>query len=309
MKLNQLEALIAIADRQGIAGAADKLNVSQPAITKSLSSLEQELGVALLDRSGYRLKLSVFGEALLLRARAISAEVSKAREDIAMLRDQKQHMIRFNGTPGTMPILIPESIKKARKVIPHLNIEFIGEINSGPAIKYKELAEGLYDLLIYTFDADHETYNYDFAYEPLLEVRVLVLANKNHPATHLSQPSLDDLSHFEWLFPSGKDTLPYKTIRQAFLNANATFPESVLPLPTRQMIFSFLKDSDYLAFVPYHPAIADRELEEFTVIDVDCVPFGWWLYIFNRKSTVLSEGMTTFIESMKTVVRDAESNK
>ena len=172
MKLNQLEALVAIADGRGIAGAAKKLGISQPAITKSLSNLEHDLGVDLFDRSEYRLKLSKFGEKLLPRARAISSEMKMAYREIQLLKETGQEVIRFNGAPGVMPRLIPQACQRARKTLPGFIIDFCGEISAVDKRKFNDLAEGVYDLLIYPIEKND---NLDgFKYEPLLDINLVL---------------------------------------------------------------------------------------------------------------------------------------
>ena len=61
MNLRQLQTLITIADAGGFAGAAGRLNLSQPAASRQIQALEAELGVLLFDRIGRRLQLTSEG--------------------------------------------------------------------------------------------------------------------------------------------------------------------------------------------------------------------------------------------------------
>ena len=306
MKLNQLEALIAVADGYGIAGAANKLNISQPAITKSLRNLEEDVGVALLDRSEYRLKLTTYGEILLNRARAISTEVEKARLDIRLMQERNQQLLLYNSSPGPMPLLIPNGLQRAHEKMPGLLVEFAGELIGSTETKYGGLAQGLYDLLIYPVEKTHNVDN--FICQPLMDIKLIVKARKGHPATKLRKPSLQELRKFAWLSPS-KVGLPNRIIEEAFAYAGVKCPDMLLPLPLRSMIFAYLRNTDFLAFVPSHPAIDEEDTHEFLTIDADIPLMGWTLHLLQRKSSIPSKGMNTFITELKTIVTEAESSQ
>ena len=305
MKLNQLEALIAIADKQGIAGAAEKLNVSQPAITKSLSSLENELGVDLLDRSAYRLKLNAYGEMLLTHARAIAAESEQAVSNIQRMRDKGQQTIRVNCPPGIMPTLIPLALQRARKKIPGLIFELEGPLIASPESKYRGLSEGDYDLLIYATEDTHDTENFDC--ELLIEdVQMIILASKDHPALKLDKPSLKELVDFDWV-SSSKTGPSHKLLQNAFAAEGVKIPDSMLFLPLADMIYSLLQHGEYLAFVAYHPAIVE-ELE-FRVIDADFPNQQLSVSLLQRKTSNPSKAMQIFIEELKQVALLAKQGK
>src|SRR4051794_34509342 len=62
MKLSQLRTFVAIAEHGGFARGAARLNLTQPATSRQISSLESELGVPLFDRIGRRIRLTSEGE-------------------------------------------------------------------------------------------------------------------------------------------------------------------------------------------------------------------------------------------------------
>jgi LysR family transcriptional regulator, regulator of abg operon len=81
MRLQSIEQFIAVVDAGSIRGAARLLNMSQPALTRALQQLEEELGVQLMHRSGKGVTPSVAGSAFLSRARVAEAELRKAAEE------------------------------------------------------------------------------------------------------------------------------------------------------------------------------------------------------------------------------------
>ena len=75
MKLQRIEHFIAVAEAGSIRGAARSLEMSQPALTRSIQQLEQDLGVQLMRRGVDGSSLTPAGRTFLARARTAQAEL------------------------------------------------------------------------------------------------------------------------------------------------------------------------------------------------------------------------------------------
>lgn len=75
MSLVQLESFVAVAEEGHVGRAARRLHMTQPPLTRRIQSLEDELGVALFERTPRGMQLRPAGRALLLHAREILARV------------------------------------------------------------------------------------------------------------------------------------------------------------------------------------------------------------------------------------------
>ncbi len=85
MDLANLSAFIAIAETGSFSGAADRLFLTQPAISKRIAGLEQQLGVRLFDRLGREVTLTEAGRALLPRAYQILNVLDDTRRALTNL--------------------------------------------------------------------------------------------------------------------------------------------------------------------------------------------------------------------------------
>jgi DNA-binding transcriptional LysR family regulator len=81
VSLDQLRAVVTIAEAGTIVRAARRLHISQPPLTRKVRALEDELGVAIFERGTRGMRLTPAGEVLLERARAILADVERAAAD------------------------------------------------------------------------------------------------------------------------------------------------------------------------------------------------------------------------------------
>ncbi|HEY0824475.1 MAG TPA: LysR family transcriptional regulator, partial [Ramlibacter sp.] len=81
MQLTQLRNFITMVDAGSIRAGARELGISQPAATKGLRALEQELDTVLVQRSSRGVVLTEAGKAFLTRARAVQREIRQAREE------------------------------------------------------------------------------------------------------------------------------------------------------------------------------------------------------------------------------------
>ena len=84
MELHQLECFLELSRFQNVSVTAELLNISQPALSKTISLLESELGVKLFDRVGRRIVLNDHGK---MFARYVESVLSTLREGTRNVRD------------------------------------------------------------------------------------------------------------------------------------------------------------------------------------------------------------------------------
>jgi DNA-binding transcriptional LysR family regulator len=85
MDISALQAFIAVAESGSFSRAAERIFLTQPAVSKRIAALEQDIGARLFDRIGRKIHLTQAGEALLLRTRAVLGELEDIKRDITNL--------------------------------------------------------------------------------------------------------------------------------------------------------------------------------------------------------------------------------
>ena len=125
MNLRHLRTFTAIADAGGVARAAARLNLSQPAASRQISTLEAELGVPLFDRVGRRVQLTSEGEDLLRRRRHLLNEADLLGERARALKGGQAGTLRMGATPHVIETLLAEFLPHYRRRHPGVEIRLI----------------------------------------------------------------------------------------------------------------------------------------------------------------------------------------
>ena len=103
MDLRQLRVLLAVIEKGSLGRASEWLNTSQPAVTKTIQRLEEELDVSLFDRDARGMRPTQFAECLATHARSISIGFSQAIDDVKSLKRGAKGIV----TIGSPPLVTP----------------------------------------------------------------------------------------------------------------------------------------------------------------------------------------------------------
>ena len=120
VQLHQLEYLVAVVDEGGFTRAADQLRVAQPGVSAQVRKLERELGHALLDRSGHRVRATPVGVEVIAAARVALDAVAGVRRVVDDLDGLLRGTVRA-GMVGSGPFLdVPGVVADFSTAHPHV---------------------------------------------------------------------------------------------------------------------------------------------------------------------------------------------
>ena len=126
MELHHLKAFVTVADEQHLTRAADRLCLSQPAISAHIKALEQELALTLFERTPKGMVPTAAGEALLAYARRALTAVDEVGHQAEALRGEVIGAVRIglNTDAGFLRLVELQTLLRERH--PRLEIEFLG---------------------------------------------------------------------------------------------------------------------------------------------------------------------------------------
>lgn len=121
MNLQRLEHFVAVAETGGLRQAARRVHLSQPALSKSMAKLEDELGIRLFDRGG-TLTLTALGEQVLERVRRVVAASGDLERELLLLRGGQLGELRIGCGPILAECLLGRAVAALHAVYPALHV-------------------------------------------------------------------------------------------------------------------------------------------------------------------------------------------
>jgi len=235
VRLKQIQDFVVVIETGSIRGAARKLGVSQPAITKSVRGLESELHAQLVKRTPHGVMPTAAGRAFLARARAAQTELRKGQEEVTQLGGQGLGSVAVGSGPTGMLLLVPDAVARFRQQFPLVSIRIVEAFSTAflPLVRDETL-----DFAIGTRTVDK--LDPAFAFRPLLRNDFIIAARKGHPMRNAR--SLAQLASAEWIVPQRGGPL-----QRAFVSANLPVPRQVVYCESYSTILTLLAKTDMLA--------------------------------------------------------------
>jgi DNA-binding transcriptional LysR family regulator len=200
MDVRQLEMFRAVAEEGAFIRAAERMHVSQSAISRQLQLLEQELGTMLLRRTGRGVTLTPHGEVLLTTANRINREIQDALSQISDTLALQRGLLSLGGGMTVSLYILPKLLKRFRTLYKNVDLR----ITTGEAdVLLRLLRTGQVDLALLTLPIVAD----DLEVRPVLKEEMVVVTSGNHPLTRRRTIESQSLRRYPFvLFESGSNT-------------------------------------------------------------------------------------------------------
>ncbi|GBO54334.1 nitrogen assimilation transcriptional activator NtcB [Pseudanabaena sp. lw0831] len=188
MRLEQLQAFLAVAETGNFQQAAQRCGVSQSTISRQVQSLEAAVGISLFHRQG-NAKLTLGGDRLLPHAKKICQIWSSAEQELLDLQAGKQTELCVAGIPSACAYQLPPILQKFSKAYPNVQLR-VTTLGSDRALKV--LKDGLIDIAI-VMNNPFLTASSEMVVEQLYEEKIQLLLTVNHPLCRKESLTWKDL--------------------------------------------------------------------------------------------------------------------
>lgn len=195
MDTQNLQAFVAVALSRSFSLAAEKLHITQPAISKRIHMLEQQLDTQLFDRIGRQVSLTEAGRTLLPHAESILAAMKTARQAVADLSGETKGQLKLITSHHIGLHRLPKILREYTERYPLVELD-IRFMDSGEA--YAAVLKGDCDLGIITEVAQHDT---ALNTRTVWTDTMLFVAAPQHPLSQLNTVTLADISPYQALLP------------------------------------------------------------------------------------------------------------
>ncbi|MGB3514953.1 MAG: LysR substrate-binding domain-containing protein [Elainellaceae cyanobacterium] len=196
MEIYQLKVFLEVARCLSFTEAADTLNLTQPAVSAKIKSLESELKAPLFRRLGRRIELTQVGEYLLEEGSSLVDLESCLMAEIEAIKQGKFSTLKIGCMPDILSNWLPSVLYEYRRVHPDVQtkcLQFDAVESLYRAIKTGEVDLGISDLSFSTFGEILEL--------PIGSVHYSLVVSSSHQLAQRSWLSLKELTNQVWVLP------------------------------------------------------------------------------------------------------------
>ncbi len=249
MDFRDLKYFEVIAFEGNLARAAERLHRTQPALTKCIDRLEEDLGASLFEKDGRGMRLTAAGQVLVKRTRQM---VIMAEDTAREMRDYAGGLrgtVRIGCVPTLAEHMMPQVFARLLAEAPEIKVTLVVGMNDN---LLASLHDGELDLMVGPIiDTDD-----DIVSEQIAADTVVVMASEQHPIFD-GPPTLARLLDYQWMLPA-----PTVASRQWL---DQTFERHGMPRPRVQIesnvlnaILPILESTPLLGFVTRFNLVAGR---------------------------------------------------
>jgi DNA-binding transcriptional LysR family regulator len=296
LKLRDLDILTALIETGSMGKAANRLNISQPAVSKAIAELERTLGVRLVDRSRRGIMPTPFGLALKKRSLAIFNDLRQSVQDIDFLSDPTTGEIRIGTTEPVAVAIVSPCIDRLSRKYPRMSFHVV----AGDTTRlYGELMERNIELAISRMVGPLPD---ELAAEILFYDSLAVLTSAQNPLTRRRKLTLAELMSEPWaLLPP--DSFFGSLVAEAFRASGHEPPCSTVVTLSEYMKNDLLATGRFLTVLPSFMLKVHRRYPPLKALPVSLpnprMPIG----IITSKNRTLTPLAQLFIETVRAIAK------
>lgn len=281
-----------------MAKAAEHLSISQPVISKMIATLEQTLGVTLLERSRLGVEPTLYGKALLKRSIALCNDLRSGVDELQSLADPTMGELRIGSTEPVMAGLLPTIIDRLSRQYPKLALHVIeGE---PPELQDRHLRNHDIDLMIGRLP--NPTPAADTDVQVLLHESGVVVAGLKNPWMRRRKIRLAELIHERWCLPP-RDSFPGGWIANAFHASGLEVPRASVTVYSILMQTTLLSTGRFLSFLPATMLHFSAKRLSMKVLPVEMPIQMWPIGIVTLKGRTPNPAQRLLVECAREIAR------
>lgn len=288
MTLNQLLYFQKVAKSQHFRQAAAELNISQPSLSRSMATLEEELDIILFERAGRNVHLTKYGRIFLEHVDRILTEVNLATE----------RMRQLSGTEGHVDIAYVFPL--AGSYIPHMVRKFLlKDKNSSVTFSFHQshtadMIAGLkadkYDVIFGSY-VENEP---DIQFVPIINQKMVVITPCGHPLSEKKAVSLNDLECYPLIGYDRSSGLG-KFTRRIYESHNLA-ADIICESPDENAISALVAEDFGIALVADVDLIRERNV---CILPLEDAEFTHTVYLAYKKDHYLISAVKNFIQFIR----------
>lgn len=257
----RLKVFHTVASRSSFTKASEELNISQPAVTKHIKEIENQLSTKLFDRKGSSIQLTQSGKILFEYAEKIRNIYRDLEFEINQVNQQHKGKLIIGASTTVAQYILPEILAKFNSYYKDIKIELI---THNTEIISELLKEGRIDLGI----IEGESQSNYFDYQIFKADEIVLVAKANHLLANKTL-NIKDLYHLELIFREpGSGSLEFIQNRLKEKGISLDELNIVMQLGSSESIKNYLLYSNSLAFLSISTVLNELKNKQLSIIDI-----------------------------------------
>lgn len=257
----RLKVFHTVASRSSFTKASEELNISQPAVTKHIKEIENQLNTKLFNRKGTSIQLTQSGKILFEYAEKIRNIYRDLEFEIHQINQKHQGKLIIGASTTVAQYILPEILAKFKSYYKDLKIELI---THNTEMISELLKDGKIDLGI----IEGESQSAYFDYQKFKPDEIVLVAKANHPLANKTL-NIKDLYELELVLrEQGSGSLEFIQNRLKEKGIIAENLNVVMQLGSSESIKNYLLHSDALAFLSISTVLNELKNNQLTIIDI-----------------------------------------
>jgi len=268
IRLRHLKILISLAQTKNISLTAQRLNMTQPGISRWLKELEEDIGLPLFERHARGLRPTEHGRALAQHAQRIMANLDLSRADLKARLHEGSGLVNIGSTGAATAETVPIAILELLRTQPRIRVSVLEGTMDRLIQKLQaeelDIVIGRFNPALVTADIGHETLHM----EPLQ-----FIARPDHPLSAQANLSWADLKAYRWvIWPSNS---PIRAdLEKALIADQQSLPHDYIESNSTLLNITLLNNSDFLAVASARTAARLQLMNAVTIIELSLSGFG-----------------------------------
>jgi len=296
LRLRDVDILLAVIQTGSMGKAALALNMSQPAISKSIAYLEHTLGVRLLDRSRQGVEPTPYGRALVKRGVAMFDELRQGVQDIASLTDPAAGEVRMGGSEHTIAAIYAPVIRRFAEKYPRMSFHTaVGDLRMlSRALETRHI-----DFVVSRMYGPPSE---EHAVEVLFEDPLVVVAAPSHPLARRRKIELVTVMTEPWTLQPRENNFGAFAL-DAFRAAGLAPPPIMVATTSSNLREEMLATGRYLSMVPRYWMLLPRKHPSLKVLPVEFPTTRLPVAIITVRNRSLSRATELFLDGVRALTK------
>ena len=298
IRLRDLHIVMAVAEAGSMAKAAQRLAISHPVVSKTISDLEQTIKVKLFDRTAQGVELTDYGQALLRCGVNVFEEMRQGLKQIEFLTDPTSGELAI-GCPEIMnSSIIPAISERLLQQYPRVQLRVV-HADMGLA-QYGPLRERKVELLIGRLQEPF--IEEDLIFQPLTEEPFVTVAGANSQWTRRRRIDLADLIEESWVLPP-HDSTPGSLISGFFAASGLRPPRPAVATLSVQLTTTLIATGKFVGILPNSVARFGSRRAGLKILPVKMPATRYAIAILTLKNRTPTPLARLFIEHAKEIAK------